>query len=279
MTKALVLGGGGVAGVAWLIGLLTGLAEDGVDLADADLVVGTSAGSAAGAQLTSGTPLDDLYTAQVDGPNREMLVDPGRKLFVAILTGMLRFRKDDVKFRQHIGKMALKADTPAESVRREIIAARLPVHDWPFTPLKLSAVDAATGEFVVFDRSSGIGLVDAVAASCAVPGAWPCVTVNGRRFMDGGLRSVANADLAAGYDQVVVLAPMTQGAGPLPAPVRQVQKLRDGGASVALVFPDKAATAAFGRNALDPAVRAPSAKAGYAQAASVVDQVRAIWQG
>ena len=198
MTKALVLGGGGVAGVAWRSVCWPASPRPASTSTDADLVVGTSAGAAAGAQITSGAPLADLYPAQVDGPNHEMLVDPGRKLFIAILAGMLRFRRDDVKFRQHIGKMALRADTPAESVRREIIAARLPVHDWPFTPLKLTAVDAESGEFVVFDRSSGVGLVDAVAASCAVPGAWPCVTINGRRFMDGGLRSVANADLAAG---------------------------------------------------------------------------------
>jgi NTE family protein len=278
MTKALVLGGGGVAGVAWELGVLAGFAEAGLDLTEADLFIGTSAGAAAGAQITSGVPLAELYQAQIDGPNHEMLVDPGANFLLTVLGGMLRHRRDEVKFRKHIGKMALRASTPDEAVRREIIAARLPVHDWPFAPLKLTAVDAESGEFIVFDRSSGVSLVDAVAASCAVPGAWPCVTINGHRFMDGGLRSVAKADLAAGADQIIVIAPMTQGAGPLPSPVSQVSRLRAAGASVAVVFPDKAATASFGKNALDPAVRAPAAQAGHTQAASVVDQVRAIWQ-
>ena len=277
MSKALVLGGGGVAGVAWEIGLLAGLAHHGLDLTDADVFIGTSAGATAAAQVTSGVSLDELYDAQVGGPNRELLVDPGRKLFVTILTGMLRHRKDDVKFRQHIGKMALEAKTPSEAVRREIIGSRLPVSEWPFPPLKLTAVDTTSGEFVVFDRSSGVELVDAVAASCAVPGAWPCVTINGRRFMDGGLRSVANIDLAAGYDRVVVIAPLKLGAGPIPSPDTQIASLRAAGASVAVVYPDQAATAAFGKNALDPVVRAPSARAGYAQAESVLDKLRAVW--
>ena len=56
---ALVLGGGGITGIAWEIGVLAGLAEAGVDLTGADLVVGTSAGSVVGAQITSGAPLED----------------------------------------------------------------------------------------------------------------------------------------------------------------------------------------------------------------------------
>ncbi len=277
MTKALVLGGGGIAGIAWELGLIAGLADAGVDLSDADLYVGTSAGAAAGAQITSGVPLDDLYRAQVNGPNREMPADPGRKLFVSIVTGMLRHRKDEIQFRRHIGKMALKAKTISEAERREIVAARLPVADWPFPPLKITAVDAVSGEFVVFDRSSGVGLIDAVAASCAVPGAWPCVTINGRRFMDGGMRSAANADLAGGYDRVLLIAPIRRGGGQLPAPATQAAALRAAGARVAEVYPDQAAVAAFGRNPLDPAVRAPAARAGFAQAVTAVDQVAAVW--
>jgi len=277
MSKALVLGGGGIAGVAWEIGLLAALADDGLDLTDADLFIGTSAGSTVSAQITSGVPLTELYQQQLDGPNREMLVDPGRKLLLSILIGILRHPRDEIRFRRHLGKMALRAKTPTESARREIIASRLPVHDWPFPPVKITAVDAKSGEFVVFDRSSGVELVDAVAASCAVPGAWPCVTINGRRFMDGGLRSVANIDLAAGYDRVVVIAPLKLGAGPMPSPDTQIASLRAADASVAVVYPNKAATAAFGKNALDPVVRAPSARAGYAQAPSVLDEVRAIW--
>ncbi len=61
---------------------------------------------------------------------------------------------------------------------------------------------------VVFNRESGISLLDAVAASCAVPLVWPAATINGKRYIDGGVRSSANADLATGCGRVVVLAPI-----------------------------------------------------------------------
>jgi NTE family protein len=130
---------------------------------------------------------------------------------------------------------------------------------------------------VTFDASSGVDLVDAVGASCAVPGVWPPVTINGRRLMDGGMRSPANADLAAGYDRVVVVAPITQGLRPMPSALDQARELARSCQAVALVTPDAAAVAAFGRNLLDPRTRAPSARAGHAQAAAVLADVAAVW--
>ena len=88
-----------------------------------------------------------------------------------------------------------------------MIAQRLPSHDWPDRDLRISAIDTATGELVTFDRSSGVGLVDAVAASCAVPGVWPPVTIGDRRYMDGGVGSSVNMALADDCDVVVVLVP------------------------------------------------------------------------
>lgn len=156
-----------------------------------------------------------------------------------------------------------------------MIESRLPAKDWPASPrLAITAVDTETGGFRVFDRESGVPLVLAVAASCAVPGVWPPVTIDGRRYMDGGVRSGANADLAAGYDKVVVLAPIPRGFGPMPGAAEQVKDL---GSQVAVVAPDAAALKAFGRNMLDPAARAAAARAGLAQAPSLVESVRAAW--
>ena len=156
-----------------------------------------------------------------------------------------------------------------------MIESRLPVREWPDRTLRVTAVDVATGEFRTFDRDAGVPLVRAVAASCAVPGVWPPVTIDGRRYMDGGIRSGANADLAAGYDRVVVLAPLPRGFGTGAA--RQVEALR-AAARVELVSPDADALKAFGRNVLDPARRADAARAGLAQAASVVERVRSVWE-
>lgn len=276
MTRALVLGGGGVTGVAWELGLLTGLAARGLDLTGAELVVGTSAGSVVGAQVCSGTPVEELYAAQLRPARGELPVRLGMGVLARWAWAGARGR-DEVRARARVGAMALAARTPSEESRRAVIAARLPVREWPARRLLVTAVDAASGEFVVFEAGSQVALVDAVGASCAVPGVWPPVTVGGRRYVDGGVRSAVNADLAAGARAVVVLAPTRAGFGPMPRLSAQVARLRSAGAGVAVVSPDRAARAAIGRNVLDPARRAASARAGFAQAAAVAEEAAAVW--
>ncbi|MGY1682259.1 patatin-like phospholipase family protein [Geodermatophilus sp. SYSU D01176] len=193
---------------------------------------------------------------------------------------MLRSRGDDVGFRRRVGALALAAEqaglTPTERERLDVIGSRVVSREWPDRDLRITAVDAATGEFRVLDRSSGVPLLQAVAASCAVPGVYPPVTIDGRRYVDGGMRSAANADLAEGYDRVVVLAPVPRGVGPLASVDAQVTGMV---ARVAVVAPDAASRRAIGRNVLDPAARAGSARAGRGQAAGVVAEVTEVWQG
>jgi NTE family protein len=273
--RALVLGGGGVTGVAWEIGLLAGLAERGVDLTDADLVVGTSAGSVVGADLASGVSLAELYEAQLAPPAGEIRAQLGLRVIAKLGWAALRSR-DPVKARARIGKMALASRTVSEADRRKVIAGRLPAHNWPARRLLITAVDAESGEFTAFDAASGVGLVDAVGASCAVPGIWPPVTIGGRRYIDGGMRSPANVDLAAGYQRVVVVAPLTRGFGHMQSVARQVAGLGPDVQAV-VVPPDQAALKAIGRNVLDPARRAPAARAGHVQAAREAERVAAVW--
>jgi NTE family protein len=152
------------------------------------------------------------------------------------------------------------------------------VHEWPERSLRITAVDAHSGAFRVLDRHSGVPLVEAVASSCAVPGVFPPITTGGTRYIDGGVRSPANADLAEGSARVVVLAPIVRGVGPQVGVAPQVEQLRVGGSRVVLVSPDAAAVTAIGRNVLDPAQRAGSARAGRAQAAGVIDDIAAVWR-
>ncbi|MDZ5443691.1 patatin-like phospholipase family protein [Micromonospora sp. 4G57] len=275
MTRALVLGGGGVTGVAWELGLLAGLAQRGLELAGADLVVGTSAGSVVGAQVCSGVPLEELYAAQLRPASGEVAARFGVGAVARLLWAGGRTR-DEVRSRVRIGAMAVAARTPSEASRRAVIEGRLPVREWPARRLLVTAVDAGSGEFVVFDAASGVSLVDAVGASCAVPGVWPPVTIGDRRYVDGGMRSAVNADLAAGAEAVVVLAPVSSAFGPMPRLSAQVAALRRS-ARVAVVAPDAAARTAIGRNVLDPARRAAAARAGRAQAAVVLDEVAGVW--
>jgi NTE family protein len=284
-SRALVLGGGGVTGVAWEIGVLAGLAARGVQLSAADLLVGTSAGSVVGALLAWGADPAQLYEEQLTPAagagqaGASTGVDTMRRRDMAIFGwAMLRHRDPD-RARARVGRMALAAPTGPEARRREVIAARVPSAQWPARPLLVTAVDAVTGEFAVFTAASEVSLVDAVGASCAVPGVWPPVTMAGRRWIDGGIRSPANADLAAGYERVVVLAPITRGLRAASAVATQAAALTRAGRAVAVVSPDQAAKAAIGRNVLDPARRAPAARAGHAQAGAALDRVGSVWNG
>lgn len=274
--RALVLGGGGITGIAWEIGVLAGLAAEGVDLSTADAVIGTSAGSVVGAQVTSGCHLEELYAAQITGYGAEVAARMRPALLLRYAVTLVRSR-DPVLFRRRIGRLALRAKTMPPAERLAVIAARLPSPHWPDRALHVTVVDADTGEFRVLDRDSGVPLVDAVAASCAVPGVYPPIDIDGRHYVDGGVRSATNADLAEGCERVVILAPVTAGFGPLIGVAEIVERLRSQ-SKVLVVSPDAAATAAIGRNALDPARRAPSAEAGRNQARAVAVAVRAVWE-
>ncbi|MBK3581018.1 patatin-like phospholipase family protein [Streptomyces sp. MBT65] len=274
--KALVLGGGGSSGIGWMAGVLYGLSEAGVDLADADVVIGTSAGSAVGAQVRA-TTLKEVYERQLAVPEGEIPARLGKGLMLRFVWATVTARTPEAYGRK-IGRMALAARTPSAVARRAAIETRLVSPEWPERALRLTAVDTVTGELRVFDKDSGVSLGDAVAASCAVPGVWPPVTIEDRRWIDGGIHSPANAQLAEGYDQVVVLAPMTIGGGPLVSAATQTRRLVEQGARAVVVSPSPEAKQAFGSNLLDPSIRAAAARAGREQAAAHVAEVGEVWR-
>jgi len=271
--RALVLAGGGIAGIAWETGILRGIADESPAAArlllDSDVLLGTSAGSAVAAQIGSGSTLEELFGRQVAESSAEIdsgvAVDDIIELFLTALAEPYDGALDRTRLQmQRIGAVALAAETVPEPVRRRVIAQRLPAHDWPDRVLRLTAIDVASGELVVFDRESGVELVDAVAASCAVPGAWPPVTIAGRRYMDGGVGSPVNLPVAADCGVAVVLVPSGFDA-PLPfgnGPAAEIAAFA--GATFA-VFADDDSLAAFGPNPLDPRCRIPAAVAGREQ--------------
>jgi len=267
--QALVLGGGGIAGIAWMTGLLAGLADAGQDVTGADLVIGTSAGSTVAAQLGSGLPLAELYARQVDPAlqSAEIPADIDMDSFAARWGEFLAGATTPEEVLRAGGRFALAATTVPEERRRAVIASRLPSHEWPARDLRLTTVDCEAGTLEVLTAASGVSIIDAVAASCAVPGIWPPVTINGRRYMDGGTRSMDNADLAAGAARILVLSPFGTDSGiPSPMPLSGVvARLREGGSQVTVIEPDEPAKAAMGANPLDPATRLPAATAGRAQ--------------
>lgn len=280
MTRsALVLGGGGVTGIAWEIGLLTGLRDLGVDLTTAGTVIGTSAGSVVGAQITSAHELDDVYAEQLRPADREIGADYGWRQMLG-LGVLLVLPGDGRRKRRRLGRAARRTHPEPATERLRVIQSRLRDPDdgplpWPDRDLRITAIDADSGAFTVFDRTSGVDLATAVAASCAVPLVWPVVEIDGRHYLDGGMRSAANADLAEGCDPVVAVAPLTRSASrrhTLPA-----QLARTGASRTAWVSPDRAALRAIGRNVLDPAKRADAARAGRRQAALEAERIAAVW--
>ena len=257
----LVLGGGGIAGIAWHTGVLCGLAECGADLTSAHRLIGTSAGATVAAQVGGGCAVDELFDRQVDPTSLASELAPTRsvtelwELMVPIYTESA----DEDDRRRRLGRLALDAHTVDEAVRRRVVAARLEGVGWEGDRVVVVACEATTGQRQLFDAASGVDVVDAVAASCAVPGVWPPVTIDGSRYIDGGIWSLTNSDLATGCDLVVVLAPLSD-----QAMHAELAGLRTRVESV-VITPDNPSIAAFGSDVLDPAVREPSARAGMAQ--------------
>jgi NTE family protein len=272
VTIALVLGAGGITGVAWQIGLLIGLRRHGVDLGGVDRIVGTSAGAVTGALLATG--VEPELAAEVEDRVRAPIRpdwNRGAEAFALLNDASL----DPAAVRAGVGALAVLAEVGAEDEYIASLAQRLPIKEWPAPGrLLITAVDTATGDPVVWDGAGAVPLVRAVAASCAVPCIFPPVTVDGGRYMDGGVRSYTNADLATDADAVLVIAPR------LPLGLRRTcaeeqSVLRDT-ARVTVVEPDEAATAAVGDNVFDLRRWRPTVDAGIAQGESLATSIAAL---
>jgi len=284
-TRALVLGGGGSTGNAWLIGVIAGLSDGGLDVTDADLIVGTSAGATAAAQL-AGASTADLY-AQTLAPVPARPPAPAaaagaRPTGVQRVQAIIDASTDMDDMRRRMSASALELDAEADDTWsdrwRSIVTARLPEQEWPERRILITAVDARTASPVVFDRDSGVTLADAVAASTS--SARP-LRIGDERYIDGGYRiNAENADLAAGYDRILVLSPFG-GRSLAPAAwgthlAAQVDALRAVGSRVEVVGPESEAL--HGENAMDASLRPAAARAGYAQGVALAPSLTPLWR-
>jgi NTE family protein len=294
--RALVLGGGGSAGNAWLIGVIAGLFEAGLDVTEADLIIGTSAGSTAAAQISSGIQPTELLAAILDPapqPRTAPVGSDGGRVPIGPAanhmektTAIIGAAEDAADMRRKMGAAALETDaashSSAQTQWRAVAAARLPSQLWPQRRMLITAVDALTGEPVVFDRHSGVDLADAVAASTANGFGIPPYNIGDSRYIDGGYRRNENADLAAGYGRVLVLSPFGgRSRHPLEWGMHlaaQVDELRARGSRVETIFPDSHSLNAFGVNMMDPSTRPPAARAGYDQGRALAAQLTEFWR-
>ncbi len=273
-TASLVLGGGGITGIAWEIGILKALHDAGLKMTDADEVLGTSAGSVVGTLMAS-HPIEDLYDAQLEPPDAAI----GGKFKIRQMVRSLPVvglpSGSPVTRRGKVGRAAMLAIPIGSEDRVSVIRERLQVEDWPDAPLRVTAMHARTGEIHVFDKDSGVDLVDAVAASCAVPFVWPAVLVGGEPHLDGGVRSTTNSDLVREPDVAVVIAPLPMNFSRYHNIPAQLDRAKVGRRVV--IWPDQLARKAIGRHILNPERQAAAARAGLAQGRVMATRVRAVW--
>ena len=287
MTKrAVVLGGGGAVGIAWETGLAAGLADEGIDLRQADKIVGTSAGSAVGAELASGRAPAEIRArivatarARTEQPSAASAMPaPDLTKLMEFMMRMPNNETEALQLRAEIGAYALNATTIAEEAFIAFFAA---VADapWPAN-YSCTAVDAHDGRFVVWDQRAGASLGRGVASSCSVPGLFPPITINGRRYVDGGMRSATNFDLAEGFERVVAVAVIPPGAAQFMAARidPELRQLRRSGSHVELITPDAASLDAFGPNLMDAARQTAALDAGVKQGRAEALRIRSAWE-
>ncbi|GAC68384.1 patatin-like phospholipase family protein [Gordonia soli] len=289
--RALVLGGGGSTGNAWLIGVVAGLADVGLDVTTAALSVGTSAGATAVAQFAGATAAELFEATQVAPPAPQR--DSGHRggapgapasEQLTRLRALIATAVDPDDMRRRVGAAAMAREAESDGSWSErwrgIVAPRLPDNLWPVDrAMAITAVDAETGEPIVFDARSGVDLVDAVAASCS-GGGLP-YRIGDRWYVDGGYRRNENADLATGFGRVLVLSPLGgRTLHPLDWRMQlaaQVEELRATGARVEIVVPDAESECMFGANAMDLSLRPAAARAGRTHGRALAGRLGEFW--
>ena len=295
MSRAVVLGGGGPVGIGWEAGLIVGLARSGVDISTADAVIGTSAGSVVGFTLASGgdlTAATDLVTAANEGPNPEGPPDAAAaaarlEQLMSSVAEAASNPEEAEAIRARLGRTAVETATIDEVYWLQMFDVFAGA-EWP-DGFACTAVGTADGRYRLWDRDDGVDVQYAVASSCAVPGIFPPVTIDGTRWMDGGVRDMLNADAAAGHDTVLAVSCTLLEIPPeLSTPVlealfsatrAQLEGLRRSGASVETVVPgqEMLEISAWGLNLMDFGAAAAAYEAGVRQGREEAARLRDFW--
>ena len=284
MTKlGLVLGGGGVVGISWEIGVLDALAAEGVlDPATAATIIGTSAGSVVGTRIATGQALDVLVKEQTSPPARSgqgAAAAPDMSNVMAIFGKLMTATEMTAELAKEVGAAAVAAPTGSEDAWVGSFEQLLQADDWPADrDLRVVALSCTTGERRAWTRDSGAPLARAVASSCAVPGLFPTVEIDGDRYTDGGAWSASNADLlhADGHDAVLFVGPISGFLAGTPQVQRELDALPTGRTHAIVPGPgfDDLRT-----KLMDPAFREQGLAAGRADGTAAAASVRSLLAG
>jgi NTE family protein len=278
MTRAaLVLSGGGLLGVGWELGVLRGLQDGGVDMGAFARVIGTSGGAMVGAIAASGGPLTAVAPNEERDRQFAAILAQMNPETIGPLFGALMAGGEPVQSRRaELGALALETQIP-EDVYIEVARQYMPAMPWPH-PLIITAVDVDDGAFVSWGVAADVSLVRAAAASSAVPGIFPPITIAGRRYMDGAMRSPTSADLATGSDLVIIVAAPSRNEQSDRQIAAETADIRAAGGEIVEIRPDAESGAAFGPDAMDnsrqPLVFGAGRRQGLAAASDVGARMR-----
>ena len=292
--RGIAFGGGGEWFVAWTLSFLRVARAHGVDLGTADVTIGTSAGSLAGALLTSGRlwrGSEEIGLLAAHPGLAAALVktssEPSQQRAAALLAGAETIDREVIR---EIGRAAMAARNPSVPAYERSLRGMLGHGDWPSPAHHVTAVDCYTGERVVVDHSSGIPIATACAASSSLPGVNGPVWLADRCCMDGGVStSSTHSDLLAGVRRAVIFSMMSltpEQAAHRDGSFGFAERLRPGTAKGEADALTAAGTRTLlitadpepGIDFMDPAQLAGAIEAGAARAAATIDQLAAVWE-
>lgn len=249
MSFGLVLAGGGLTGLAWEVGVITALHDQGIDLTTADAVVGTSAGSIVGSMLLSGVDYSELVSYVTDPDQTPLRLD-GQPMTdgdamqnLMVLGRWSSVPTMDAATAAEIAQISGRGKTLTEEAWIGLFAEIIGPLEWS-PKLGIVSIDVETGEPKLWSAADGAELLRAVASSCAVPGMFPAVEINGAHYVDGGLWSPTSAQLLLdkGIDSVVIISPLGGddwiGQFGDRATAREVEQLGAAGIKTELLVPD-----------------------------------------
>jgi NTE family protein len=285
MSFGLVMGGGGVVGIAWEIGVIEALAQEGaLDPGTARAIVGTSAGSVVGTQLAAGQAIDDLVAAQLAPPAAVGggAAAPDMTAVMKIFGGFAVAEEMTTELALTTGRLAMEAPTGSEDAWVGSFERLLGGIDaWPTdTDLRVVAMSCTKGERRVWTKADGVPVARAVASSCAVPGMFPTVSIDGDRYTDGGAWSPSNADLLAddGFDQVLFIGPIGGFLAGTPQVEREMDVVKAKGATTGWILPGEG-FADLRVQLMNPAFRAQGLEVGRQDGKAAAQGVRDAMKG
>lgn len=276
---AIVLGGGGSLAIGWELGYLSALSEDGINIRQADVVIGTSGGAQAATGITSQKSWEEIYNEQIAPKSDETPPSSNMSDIFSRYKEIQETSDTPKEWIENYSVYALEHNKFDESVHINRLKNRIKMNEWPEN-LMITAINVDKAERVALTTNSNVDIHTAMAASGSLPGVWPTTTINGVKHFDGGCHSMENADLAKGAKKVLILATNL----PVTTPYKlkdAIQELEQSGSEVILITPSDEVLAKLnelGGNTVDPSIRPDMFELGTIQGHSDANRIKEFWK-